>query len=90
MAISWEVEITPLSMADKTVSVHAIRTDSEDSDSPRAYDVAKAPIDTPAQKLAVMDEIWAKHQAALAKEATIAAFIDGLETQAKQNLEARE
>ena len=54
------------------------------------YTIARATIGTAEQKLAVMDEIWAKYQAELSKAATIATFIGGLESQAKTNLEARE
>lgn len=56
------------------------------------YDVAKAIIDTVtmANNVPILDEIWAKHQARLTDEASIASFANALETLAKTNLEARE
>ena len=90
MAITWKVTITPVSIATKTASIWAVRTDSMDPDNTRMYDVHRAIIDTSAQKIAVIDEIWAKHQAALSNEAMIDSFVSALETQAKSNLEGRE
>jgi len=63
MAITWDTKITPIDITNNVASVQGTRTDSEDAENPRTYNVPRAVIDTPAQKLAVMDEIWAKHQA---------------------------
>ena len=89
MAITWDVQITVISISTKEVSVTATRTDDV-SGKVRTYTVPRAPIGTAEQKLSVIDEIWEKHQAELNKETAIAAFIGTLETQAKTNLEARE
>ena len=90
MAISWETKITVLDVATKAVSVTSTRTDDADPDNPKTYAVAYAVINTSAQKLAVMDNIWAQHQAALTKQSTIDTFVGTLEADAKTNLEARE
>jgi hypothetical protein len=89
--ITWEVDIKIINVARKEVSVTATRTD--DSTTPegiRTYRIPGAVIQTAAQKTAVMDRIWAKHQDALSQESAAATVIGTLETQAKNNLEARE
>lgn len=89
--ITWEVEIRIINVARKEVSVTATRTD--DSVTPvdvRVYMIPGALIKTAAQKTAVMNRIWSKYQDALAKESAAATVIGTLETQAKNNLEARE
>lgn len=90
MAISWNVKITVLDVATKSVSVTATRTDSELPNDIRTYSVLSAIIVTPVQKLAVLDNIWLQHQVAITKQTTINAFIGALEADAKENLEARE
>ena len=87
MAGTWEVTITPINISTKEVSVSATRTDGEDV---RTYIVPLAPINTAGEKLAVMDEIWAKFQADIAKDTQISNVIGTLEADAKANLEARE
>ncbi len=84
---SWDIQITVLNVDKKVINVLATRTDDAGS---KIYTVARAPIVTAEQKLAVMDEIWAKHQLALARDTQIAAVVDTLQAQAKANLEARE
>lgn len=91
MAITWKVEIKIINVARKEVSVTATRTD--DSITPndiRGYTISGTTIKTTAQKTAVMDRIWAKHQGVLSQESAAATIIGTLEAQAKSNLEARE
>lgn len=88
--VTWEVKIGIINVARKEVSVTATRID--DSVTPndvRNYTV-RAAIKTAAQKAAVMDRVWSKHQDALALESAAATIIGTLEAQAKSNLEARE
>ena len=88
--VTWEVKIGIINVARKEVSVTATRID--DSVTPndvRNYTV-RAAIKTAAQKAAVMDRIWSKHQDALALESAAATIIGTLEAQAKSNLEGRE
>ena len=88
--ITWDVKINVLSVADKAVSVNAIRIDSANPDNPVTYIVPRAIIETDEQKLAVMDEIWDNYQLDLTKQGQINNVIGTLETQAKNNLEGRE
>ena len=88
--INWAVKINVLDVDRKAVSVTATRTDDTDPDNPERYSVLYAVIDTAKQKTAVLDNIWAQHQANLLRKTQIDSFIGSLESQAKTNLEARE
>lgn len=90
MAITWDVKINVLNVEKKAVSIIATRTDDTDPDNPEIHNVLYAIIETNAQKIAVMDNIWAHHEAYVQRKIQIDAFIGNLETQAKDNLEARE
>jgi len=90
MAINWDIKITVLDVARKTVRVTATRTDDADPDNPRTYTILSANIATAEQKVNVLDNIWQQHQADLARQAAIDAFVGDLETAANANLEARE
>lgn len=90
MAITWPLKITPISIEEKTASIVATRIDSEDLDNPKIYNVAQALLDTPANQLAALDEIWAKHQAQLDSDAAVDNFVAALESSGKSNLEGRE
>jgi len=91
MAIIWEIEdVRVLDVATKAVSVTATRRDSAIPEEVKSYTVAYAIVGTSAQKLAVLDNIWAQHQAAISKQTTIDSFIGMLKVDAKANLEARE
>jgi len=92
MAITWELKITPINISTYEASIIAIRTDNTDSENIdiKIYTVPRAKIQTLAQQIAVADEIWDKHQAALASTVIIEAFTSGLEIAGKINLEARE
>lgn len=89
--ITWEVEIKIINIVRKEVSVTATRTDDSTSpDDVRVYSISGTTIKTAAQKAAVMDRIWSKHQDSLTQESAAATVIGTLETQAKSNLEGRE
>lgn len=90
MAISWDVKITPINISTYEASIVATRTDDTDPTTLKTYCVPRAIIKTVPQQIAVMDEIWAKHQAALAAGAVAAAFVTAKEVAGKSNLEARE
>ena len=92
MAVTWEVDITPIDLERKEVRVSATRTDDTDPENVKieTHTVLSVIIDTTAQKLAVMDQIWEMHLADVVKQAQIAAIVDALEAQAVANLEARE
>lgn len=90
MAITWEVKITVLNVERKEISLMATRTDSEDLDNPKTYSVLSGLIQTGQQKLDLMDNIWSQYQTDKTKQVAIDAFMGNLETDAKDNLEARE
>jgi len=87
--ITWEVEIIPQVVEGKTAYINATRINSDDPENPKTYTVSGW-LGTSESRLALLDEIWAKHQAALAHDAQVEAFLEGLEEQAKANLEMRE
>ena len=90
MVITWKVEITPIDIPSKEASIKATRTDSADPDNPRIYMLPSRTLSNQAKQLLVLNEIWNMHQAALDLEIQIENFLVNLETQAKNNLEARE
>lgn len=92
MAVTWDVNIRPLDIVRKEVSISATRTDDTDPENVKTetHTVLSTIIDTQAQKLAAMDQIWDMHLAEVAKQAQIEAVIGELESQAVTNLEARE
>ena len=92
MAITWGVKITILNIERREVSVKATRTDDTNPQNidVKTYMIPGALIATVAQKTAVIDEIWAYHQAALSKETQAAAIISNLENQTASALMAKE
>lgn len=92
MAITWNFKITPIDVGKKVAGIIATRTDDTDPENIEvsSFAVLYAALKTQEQKLAVLDNIWAQHQASLIKDAAVDAFVGGLEQQAKDNLEARE
>ena len=90
MAITWDVQITPINISTFEASILATRTDSENPGNPLAYTVSRASLETPALRLAAMDEIWDKHLAFLATTTAIETFVSEKEAAGKTNLEARE
>ena len=92
MAITWELEITPINISTYEVSTVATRTDDTDPENPiiMVYTVPRAKIETPADKLAIGQEIRAKHLAALAATAAVKAFVADAEVAGKTYLEGLE
>jgi len=97
MVITWDVKITPLSIARKTASVAATRTVTDDTDPQNlilleevSYSIDTVILDTSQQKTDALNQIWQQHQVRLQKDSDIAGYIGGLEAVAKANLEARE
>ena len=91
MAITWELTVTPIAIGSKTASVVAVGIDSEDTEKLLTYTEPNVIIDTEtmANNIHILDDIWAQHQARLARDSTIDAFVSGLEAAGKANLEAR-
>jgi hypothetical protein len=92
MAISWDVKITPLNVARKEASITATRTDDTNPADIKTETIViiTTLLATTADKLAVVDNIWAHHLTYQAKQVAIAAYCGGLEAQAEANLMARE
>ena len=96
MAVTWTVNVRPLDIVRKEVSVSATRTETDTTDPENVetkvetHTVLSAIIDTNAQKVAVMDQIWDMHLVEVEKQAQIAAVVADLEALAVANLEARE
>lgn len=89
MAITWDVSITNVNVAEKRADVSATRTDDVTSDT-ETYKYSAVILETGPQRTAVLNQVWADHEAAVAKQTAIDAFVSSLETDAKTNLEARE
>jgi len=90
MAITWEVKIIVTDILSKTISITAIRTDSTNPANPRTYTIANRHINTAAEKIAVMNDIWVMRTADVNRDLAVFTLIGTLEAQAKANLEARE
>ena len=92
MAITWELKITPINISTYEASIVAIRVDDTDLENIdiKTYTVSRAKIQTPAQQLAVGQEIRAKHLTALAATAAIEVFVKDAEVAGKQYLEGLE
>ena len=89
-AINWETKITNVNVASKRASVAFERTDTEKPDDVWSVSFPSVILETPQQRLALLNLVWSKWQEELAKRAAIEAFITNLEQTANSNLEARE
>ena len=95
ITITWELDIEPISYITKWAFIQATRTEIDDVKQTtliNVYDIARVQIDTVvvANNIHILDKIWIKHQARLAKETVKSNFVNALELLGKQNLEARE
>ena len=89
MAVIWECKITNANPDNYRADVGFTRTDSI-TEIIEAYSYSKVIIETTAQRLALLDQVWQEHLNIVAKQTAIGTFIAGLEQSAKTNLEARE
>ncbi len=85
---TWTTTITNVNVAQKRVDVTATRDDV--SGGIETYSYSGVILETGSQRTALLNQIWADHEATVAKQATIDAFVSSLESDAKTNLEARE
>lgn len=97
MAITWELDITPINIGTYEASIVATRTETDEADpqnpvivSVDTYMVHRAKIETLEQQLAVGQEIREKHLAALAATAAVRAFVADAEAAGKAYLEGLE
>ena len=89
MAITWDVQITPLNVARKEASVYAMRTDDATSEV-QNFHIATCILATTQQKVDILNQLWQMHLDYEANQTAIDAYLSGLEATAKANLEARE
>lgn len=87
MAISWDVQIKNVNLLSKRGDVSAIRTDSESALPPHNYSMQNTPMETPEQRLLILNTLKEWEETATANEAAVKVFIDTLEQTAKTNLE---
>ena len=89
MAISWECSITNVNVDQKRADVSFVRTDDVSGET-ETYSFRKVIIETTAQRTALLDLVWSKHEDTETQNSAIDAFVTNLEQLAKSNLEARE
>lgn len=91
MAVTWDLKVTPINISTFEASILATRTDDDpENPSVMIYTVARAKIETDADKLVVGQEIRAKHLAALAVTAAVETFVADAEAAGKAYLEGLE
>ena len=91
MAISWKLTVTPINISTHEASIDATRTDDDPvTGSVWIGNVAIAKIETPAEQLAVAQEILAKRQAYLNTTTAVADFIDETVSAGKTYLETND
>lgn len=91
MAVTWEVKIDVLNLAEKRVRVTATRTENGDVFS---YSL-ETHVDTASKPLAeiramIGDMTWAEYQAKATKEAAVATLLEGWEAALESDLMAKE
>lgn len=89
MAITWDTQITNVNTSSKRADVTFTRTNTE-TNATWSCSYNQVILETTAQRLALLDVVWADWQKALAKETSIDGFIGSLEQSANSNLMARE
>lgn len=89
MAITWEMDIKPVNIAKKLVSITGVRTDSEDPDNPVTVRISRGKFGTPQDQLATLDRLFARYLSKVTRNTQIATWLAGKEVAAKANLEAR-
>lgn len=89
MAITWEIAIANVNVAQKRADVYFVRLDDV-TGATENYSFSKVILETPQERLALLNTVWDNHLEMVNKKAAIDAFIEDLEQQGKDNLEARE
>lgn len=92
MAITWEVNISNVILATNRADVSFIRIDDTDLQNilTNIYAFSGVIIETTAQRLALLELVWAQHLETITKKTNVDNFITNLEVLGKSNLEARE
>jgi len=90
MAISWDLQITNVNVKSKRANISFTRTDSESALPPWTHSFQNIVIETQAQRVALLNQVWDAWQGEIAKQTNINNFITNLEQAGKTNMEARE
>ena len=90
MAISWDLKITNVNISSKRANVNFKRIDSESALEPWTHLFSNTIIETSAQRVALLNQVWNEWQNEIIKQTNINNFITDLEQIGKTNLEARE
>ncbi len=90
MAISWDISFSSVNVQSKRANVLFTRTDDQSTEPPWTYTVTQVIIDTPQQRSALLDQVWAKWQEEISGQSQVDTFLDNLAQTGKANLEARE
>jgi hypothetical protein len=90
MAITWDIQISNVDVARRRGDVTATRTDSESSLPTEVYAFTAVPLETPQQRLALLNTIKARVVERAEHDASVEAIVTDLEDQGKTALEAWE
>ena len=90
MAISWNTTISQVNVNSKRANVSFTRTDSVKPEDVFAMSYNQVILETTAQRLALLDQVWAEWLDELTKRSDNEAFITNIEQTANSNLDARE
>ena len=90
MAISWDTQISQVNVQSKRANVSFTRTDSEKPEDVFTKNYSQVIIETTAQRLALLDQVWTAWQQELTDRSNLAAFLTNMEQTANSNLDARE
>ena len=90
MAITWDVQISNVNLISKRGTVTATRTDSESALEPRTYTMSNTTLETPADRLLVLNTLKEWETTETDKIASVETFLDTLVQTAKTNLETWE
>ena len=90
MAITWDFNITNVSISKGRGDITATRTDSESALPPRTYPMRNTPIETPEERAKALTTFKEWDTTAANNKAAIEVFLDSLEQSAKTNMESWE
>lgn len=90
MAISWTTSITNVKTDSYRADVSFVRHDDTGAEPDFNMNFDDAILETPQQRLALLDTVWAEWQTESANRAAKSTFIGNLEQTANSNLMARE
>jgi hypothetical protein len=90
MAITWDIQINNVNVANKRADVTAVRTDSESSLPPQSWTLTNTPSGTSAERTALLNTIKQKVEERATQDAAIDAVVTDLEQTGISALEAWE